>query len=138
MRNHLISTVATRTPATGVHKLAVIKNPSAILAICPAVPVAPGSGVVPAGLTVKERAVFDALVASTKGGNLAYFTILTARPQTVGYGVSDSPVGLASWILVHPGFAQWNYGADPQQPLTKATCWTTSRCTKHRVGKCRR
>jgi pimeloyl-ACP methyl ester carboxylesterase len=47
-----------------------------------------------------------------KGGNSAYFTMLTARPQTVGYGANDSPAGLAAWILVHPGFAQWNYGSD--------------------------
>jgi pimeloyl-ACP methyl ester carboxylesterase len=40
---------------------------------------------------------------------------LTARPQTVGYGATDSPAGLAAWILVHPGFAQWHYGADPKR-----------------------
>src|SRR5215472_5176724 len=56
-----------------------------------------GSGVAPAGLTDKERAVFDVLVASAKMGNSAYFTMLTARPQTVGYGVTDSPAGLAAW-----------------------------------------
>jgi pimeloyl-ACP methyl ester carboxylesterase len=78
-----------------------------------------GSGVPPAGLTDKERAVFDVLVASAKMGNSAYFTMLTARPQTVGYGVTDSPAGLAAWILVHAGFSQWNYGDDPRQTLTK-------------------
>ena len=35
--------------------------------------------------------------------------------QTVGYGVTDSPVGLAAWMLVHPGFAQWSFGDDPKQ-----------------------
>ena len=55
-----------------------------------------GSGVAPAGLTDKERAVFDVLVASAKMGSSAYFTMLTARPQTVGYGVTDSPAGLAA------------------------------------------
>src|SRR5499427_1633 len=78
-----------------------------------------GSGVAPAGLTDKERAVFDVLVASAKMGNSAYFTMLTARPQTVGYGVTDSPAGLAAWVLVHGGFSQWNYGDDPRQTLTK-------------------
>ncbi len=48
-----------------------------------------------------------------KNGNSAYFTMMTARPQTVGYGATNSPAGLAAWILVHPGFAQWTYGADP-------------------------
>ncbi len=78
-----------------------------------------GSGTAPAGLTEKERAVFEVLVASAKKGNSAYFTMLTARPQTVGYGATDSPAGLAAWILVHAGFADWNYGDDPEQTLTR-------------------
>jgi pimeloyl-ACP methyl ester carboxylesterase len=78
-----------------------------------------GSGVAPPGLSDKERAVFDVLAASAKKGNSAYFTMLSARPQTVGYGATDSPAGLAAWILVHAGFAQWNYGDDPRQTLTK-------------------
>jgi pimeloyl-ACP methyl ester carboxylesterase len=78
-----------------------------------------GAAPLPANLTDKERAVVDALMASGKQGNLAYFTMLTARPQTVGYGATDSPAGLAAWVLVHPGFAQWTYGADPGQSPTK-------------------
>ena len=81
--------------------------------------VLPMGGPAPEGLSDKERAVFDALVASGKKGNLAYFTMLTARPQTVGYGATDSPAGLAAWVLVHPGFAQWTYGADPEKSPTK-------------------
>src|SRR3954449_3438423 len=42
------------------------------------------------------------------------------RPQTVGYGATDSPVGLAAWVLVHPGFKDWKYGADTaQSPSTE-------------------
>jgi pimeloyl-ACP methyl ester carboxylesterase len=78
-----------------------------------------GAAPLPANLTDKERAVVDALMASGKQGNLAYFTMLTARPQTVGYGATDSPAGLAAWVLVHPGFAQWSYGADPGKSPTK-------------------
>ena len=78
-----------------------------------------GAAPLPADLTDKERAVVDALMASGKQGNLAYFTMLTARPQTVGYGATDSPAGLAAWILVHPGFAQWSYGADPAKSPTR-------------------
>jgi hypothetical protein len=55
--------------------------------------------------------------------------MMTARPQTVGYGATDSPAGLAAWILVHPGFAQWTYGADPKSRRRETTCSTTSRCT---------
>jgi pimeloyl-ACP methyl ester carboxylesterase len=85
----------------------------------PEVAAALAGGPVPPGLSDKERAVFDALMASGKSGNLAYFTMMTARPQTVGYGVTDSPAALAAWVLVHPGFAQWSYGADPTASPTK-------------------
>src|SRR6202171_4274913 len=81
--------------------------------------VLPMGGPPPVGLSEKERAVFEALIASGKMGNLSYFTMMTARPQTVGYGATDSPAGLAAWILVHPGFSQWTYGADPQKSPTK-------------------
>jgi pimeloyl-ACP methyl ester carboxylesterase len=85
----------------------------------PEVAAALAGGPVPAGLSEKERAVVEALMISGKKGNLAYFTMMTARPQTVGYGATDSPAGLAAWVLVHPGFAQWSYGADPEQSPTK-------------------
>jgi pimeloyl-ACP methyl ester carboxylesterase len=73
----------------------------------------------PAGLSEKERAVFDALSTYRVKGNLAYFVMMAARPQTVGYSLTDSPAGLAAWILVHPGFAQWTYGNDPEKSPTK-------------------
>jgi len=85
----------------------------------PEVAAALGGGPVPPGLSDKERSVLDALMANAKAGNAAYFTMLTARPQTVGYGATDSPAGLAAWMLVHPGFAQWSYGADPAKSPTK-------------------
>jgi pimeloyl-ACP methyl ester carboxylesterase len=73
-----------------------------------------GGGSLPSGLSEKERAVIDALRISNKNGNLAYFTMMSARPQTVGYGATDSPAGLAAWVLVHPGFAQWTLNGDPK------------------------
>jgi pimeloyl-ACP methyl ester carboxylesterase len=85
----------------------------------PEVAAALAGGPVPVGLSEKERGVVEALMASGKAGNLAYFTMMTARPQTVGYGATDSPAGLAAWVLVHPGFAQWTYGADPEMSPTK-------------------
>ena len=63
--------------------------------------------------------MFGALLTSAKQGTLAYSVMMTARPETVGYGQTDSPVGLAAWILVHTGFARWTYGADPTQSPTK-------------------
>ena len=77
-----------------------------------------GTGPVPA-MTEQERAVFDALAAYRKSGYSGYFVALTARPQAVGYGLTDSPSGLAAFFLWHPGFAQWTYGEDPEEPKTK-------------------
>jgi pimeloyl-ACP methyl ester carboxylesterase len=85
----------------------------------PEVAAALGGGPLPAGLSDKERAAIETLMTYAKNGNSAYFTMLTARPQTVGYGATDSPAGLAAWILVHPGFKDWKYGADPAQSPTK-------------------
>src|SRR5215467_5396673 len=85
----------------------------------PEVAKALGGGPLPEGLSDKERGVIESLMTYNKTGNSAYFTMMTARPQTVGYGMTDSPAGLAAWILVHPGFAQWTYGDDPKKSPTK-------------------
>jgi pimeloyl-ACP methyl ester carboxylesterase len=77
-----------------------------------------GGGPAPAGLSEQERAVFDALRMSAKNQNLAYVAMMGARPQAVSYGLTDSPAGLAGWMLVHPGFAKWTYGKDPKQSPT--------------------
>jgi pimeloyl-ACP methyl ester carboxylesterase len=109
------SAMARQAPAglLGIHLSLPATIPPEVAAVLPV------GGPAPAGLSEKERAVFDALVAYNKKGNSAYFVMLTARPQTVGYGVTDSPAGLAAWLLVHPGFAQWTYGADPEKSPTK-------------------
>ena len=73
----------------------------------------------PAGLSDQERAVFEALRKYGMSGNSGYFVMLTARPQAVGYGLTDSPAGLAAFLLVHPGFAKWSYGDDPTKTPTK-------------------
>ena len=76
-------------------------------------------GPAPAGLSEKEREVFESLMTYVKKGSSAYFAMMTARPQAAGYGLTDSPAGLAAWILVHPGFARWTYGDDPKESPTK-------------------
>ena len=78
-----------------------------------------GPGPAPAELSAQEREVFDTLRMSARNRNLAYVTMMGARPQAVGYGMTDSPAGLAGWILVHPGFAKWTYGSDPSQSPTR-------------------
>ena len=54
-----------------------------------------------------------------QNGGLAYLNMMGARPQAVGYGLTDSPAGLAGWMLVHPGFEHWAYGKDPKQSPTR-------------------
>jgi pimeloyl-ACP methyl ester carboxylesterase len=54
----------------------------------------------PAGLSDGEKAAFDTLsVFFAK--QAGYGIIMQTRPQTVGYGLSDSPVGLAAFLLDH-------------------------------------
>jgi pimeloyl-ACP methyl ester carboxylesterase len=73
-------------------------------------------GPAPAGLSEKERAVYDSLVAAAKMGDRSYAAMMGTRPQTIGYGLTDSPTGLAAWMLVHPGFAQWWHSVgDPEK-----------------------
>jgi pimeloyl-ACP methyl ester carboxylesterase len=73
-------------------------------------------GSAPAGLSEQERAAFDALSMAAKKGDRSYGVMMGTRPQTIGYGLSDSPVGLAAWMLGHPGFANWSYRAgDPEK-----------------------
>ena len=72
-----------------------------------------------AALTPKEGSALQDLGAYVQGGGLRYLDMMSARPQAVGYGSSDSPAGLAGWMLVHSGFAKWTYGADPAQSPTR-------------------
>jgi pimeloyl-ACP methyl ester carboxylesterase len=78
-----------------------------------------GGGPAPAGFTEKEGAAVADLGRYVQNGGLAYLTMMGARPQAVGYGVTDSPAGLAGWMLVHPGFDKWTYGKDPTQSPTR-------------------
>ena len=42
--------------------------------------------------------------------------MMGTRPQTIGYAMTDSPAGLAAWMLGHPGFSHWTYGSsDPEK-----------------------
>ncbi|MBR1336357.1 pimeloyl-ACP methyl ester carboxylesterase [Bradyrhizobium ottawaense] len=73
-------------------------------------------GPAPAGLSEKERTAFEAFSAAARMGNRSYAVMMGTRPQTVGYGLTDSPAGLAAWMLGHPGFSHWNYdGTDPEK-----------------------
>jgi pimeloyl-ACP methyl ester carboxylesterase len=72
-----------------------------------------------AALSEKERAAIKDFAAYLKNGGLSYLVMMGARPQAVGYALTDSPAGLAGWMLVHSGFAKWTYGKDPTQSPTR-------------------
>jgi pimeloyl-ACP methyl ester carboxylesterase len=72
-----------------------------------------------AALSEKERAAVNDLGAYLQNGGLSYLVMMGARPQAVGYGLTDSPAGLAGWMLVHSGFTKWAYGRDPGQSPTR-------------------
>jgi pimeloyl-ACP methyl ester carboxylesterase len=73
-------------------------------------------GPAPAGLSEKERATFEALGAAAKMGNRSYAVMMGTRPQTIGYAITDTPAGLAAWMLGHPGFSHWTYSSsDPEK-----------------------
>jgi pimeloyl-ACP methyl ester carboxylesterase len=48
----------------------------------------------------QERAAHEALATFTTDG-FGYFQEQLTRPQTIGYSLLDSPVGLAAWMLDH-------------------------------------
>jgi pimeloyl-ACP methyl ester carboxylesterase len=109
------SAMARQAPAglLGIHlnlPATIPPNVAAVLA---------SGGPAPAGLSQKERAAFDSLDTFNKKER-AYTVMMGTRPQTVGYGLTDSPTGLAAWMLGHPGFAQWTSSSnDSEKSPTK-------------------
>jgi len=71
----------------------------------------------PEGLSAKEKAAFVSLnKLYTRGGG--YAGMMVTRPQTLGYGLTDSPVGLASFFL--DKFNEWTYSeGNAEKSLTK-------------------
>jgi pimeloyl-ACP methyl ester carboxylesterase len=52
----------------------------------------------PSGLTADERRAYEQLIRTY--AQVEYAGMMAARPQTL-YGIADSPVGLAAWLLDH-------------------------------------
>jgi pimeloyl-ACP methyl ester carboxylesterase len=48
----------------------------------------------------QERAAADAIATFRESG-FGYFLEMATRPQTIGYGLLDSPLALAGWMLDH-------------------------------------
>ncbi|HWF76065.1 MAG TPA: epoxide hydrolase, partial [Caulobacteraceae bacterium] len=61
-------------------------------------------GPAPAGLSAEEQSAWDQLIFFYKYG-LGYAQEMSLRPQTL-YGLVDSPVGLAAWMLDHDAASQ--------------------------------
>lgn len=52
----------------------------------------------PADLSAEERRAYEQLIRTFK--QVQYAVMMAARPQTL-YGIADSPIGLAAWLLDH-------------------------------------
>jgi pimeloyl-ACP methyl ester carboxylesterase len=71
----------------------------------------------PVGLSAPERTAFNQLDAFYRKGS-GYSAMMVTRPQTLGYGLTDSPAGLAAFF--YDKFAAWtDSGGDPEKVLTK-------------------
>jgi pimeloyl-ACP methyl ester carboxylesterase len=71
----------------------------------------------PSGLSEAEQAAFASLEAFYKKGS-GYSDMMKTRPQTLGYGLADSPAGQAAWI--YDKFATWTQsGGEPERALTR-------------------
>jgi epoxide hydrolase len=63
-----------------------------------------------ASFTDAEKARLERLNASTAGPGNGYFEVQAQRPQTIGYALTDSPVGQLAWIAEK--FKEWTHAAD--------------------------
>jgi len=71
----------------------------------------------PANLSPSERAAFESL-SHFFGRNAAYGAMMVTRPQTIGYALTDSPIGLAAWT--YDKIVQWtDSNGEPEKVLTR-------------------
>ena len=71
----------------------------------------------PEKLSAEEKRVFDQAREFLNKG-FGYAAIMGTRPQTIGYGLSDSPVGLAAWF--YDKLADWVFTrGDPELSFTR-------------------
>jgi len=85
----------------------------------------------PADLSVEERTVFDEARQFLNKG-FGYAAIMGTRSQTIGYGLGDSPVGLAAWV--YDKVSAWVFhNGEPERSLSLdemlddiTLCWLTS------------
>ena len=71
----------------------------------------------PAGLSAEETIAYEASKTFAASGS-GFRAIQGTRPQTIGYSLADSPVGLAAWI--YEKFTEWtDTDGEPERALTK-------------------
>jgi pimeloyl-ACP methyl ester carboxylesterase len=73
--------------------------------------------------TDEERAALGAIKTFSTTGN-GYFVEQSTRPQTIGYGLLDSPIALAAWMLDHDTDSYYKIagafgGGEPSGHLTR-------------------
>jgi pimeloyl-ACP methyl ester carboxylesterase len=96
----------------GVATYMALDDPAPLLGVHLTTPeVAPYSGPGAVPWTPAERAYED-VVAAWSATERGYSAIQSTRPQTLGYGLNDSPAGLAAW-LVEKWRAWTDSGGDP-------------------------
>jgi len=82
----------------GIATRVALDDPTHVVALhlagCGAAPAAPAANV---GDQARPPSVQNSAVNAAH--NLGYQEIQSTKPQTLGYSLSDSPVGLASWII---------------------------------------
>ena len=93
-------------------------TPNTQTAIPPEVAIALKNGEpAPPGLSAEETIAFEASRNFATGGS-GFRAIMGTRPQTIGYSLADSPVGLAAWF--YEKFAAWtDTDGEPERALTK-------------------
>lgn len=71
---------------------------------------------VPDSLSPQEKMVFGEVRDFVNNG-FGYAAIMNTRPETIGYGLADSPVGLAAWL--YDKIADWVFSrGDPETALS--------------------
>ncbi len=70
----------------------------------------------PADLTEQERGRLEALRRFRSTGS-GYFAIQSTRPQTLAYGLTDSPAGQLAWITEK--FGEWTDGGRPDEAVDR-------------------
>ena len=71
----------------------------------------------PAGLSAEETIAYEGSKNFAARGS-GFRAMNSTRPQTIGYSLADSPVGLAAWF--YEKFAEWtDTDGEPERALTK-------------------